>query len=75
MLLNHGLAVVEVDLDFAGVEDVVIHRNGGIDKGEGGYAQAESKDDDGHDAARQLFSSFHFSHGSSPPCVWRLQAK
>ena len=56
MFLNHGLAVIEVYLDLAGVEQVILNGNRSVYKGKSGNAKANGKDDNGDNAACQLFS-------------------
>ena len=60
MFLNHGLAVVEVYLDLAGVEQVILNGNGSVYKGESGNAKANGKDNNGDDAACQSLNSFAY---------------
>ena len=74
MFSNDGLAVVEVYLDLARVEQIVLDGNGSVHKGEGGNAKANSKDDNGDNAARQPFSGFGFRHFPHPPYAYGLQA-
>lgn len=58
MLGNDRLAIVEIDLDPAGMEPVFFHRNDGPEQSDRGDRQAESQNKDHCDRARQTLGRF-----------------